>query len=253
MNVVPQFVLLRLLFGLDVRLLKVHYVLNVLLFQVRRRHLGPVGAIRPVPVVVGPLLYLVVLDVAVDVERRVLLLLLLQVFVFEGVRVDRHLVVEHVDVALPPLLVLVQVVQELLVVCVALADLLLLLVVVAVVALADCFAHHLVVLFHVYVSSKPLDINDLALALLAHLCTSAATLPAVVVTVLEELLFGADDLLAAALFFEALVDELAELDQGVLDEHRVLVGLPLRVDRQVRRVRPPRVAPFVSDLRVLPI
>lgn len=69
MNVVPQFVLLRLFLRLDVRFLEVHYVLYVFLLQVWGRDLGPVRAVgHAAHVFSGLLLNLVVLDVAVDVQ-----------------------------------------------------------------------------------------------------------------------------------------------------------------------------------------
>lgn len=71
-----------------------------------------IGAISLPAVVLRLLLDLLVLvDVPVDVQRRVLLLLLLlHVLVLEGVRVNCHLVIDDVDITLPSLLILMQIV-----------------------------------------------------------------------------------------------------------------------------------------------
>ena len=125
------------------------------------------------------------------------------------------MIVKDVDVALPILFVMVQVVQEFLIICITLTNLLFLLVIIAIIALANRVSDHLFFLVHVYVSAEPLYINDLTLAFLANLANSLAMGVAVltiVLTLLEELFLGTNDFLAQTFLFKALVDQLTELD-----------------------------------------
>lgn len=235
MNVIPELIFLLFL-GLNVRLLEIHDALQMLVLELAGLARS-ICAVSLPAIVVSNLLNLVLVKVTMDVQRGILLLQRFEIFVLERIGIDSHLIIQDIDVALPSLLVLVEVGQELLVVCVALAQLLLFLVVVAVVALADAFAHQAVLVVHIDVTSEPLDIDNLALALLAD-----------VTSPLKEPLLCTDIHLALSLLLESLIDQLTQLEQSVFDALGVLVYLPLSVYCNVGGVGPSRIAKVVSDL-----
>lgn len=191
------------------------------------RHVRP---IRLSAVVIRLLFYLISAEFTVNVKRSILLLHRLDVLVLESIWINGHLIVEHIYISLPSLLVLVKICQELLVVSVALAHLLLPLVVVVIGTLAD-----VTLVIDVEVALKSLHVDNLALALLAD----------IIVSVVEESLMIFQVMFAPSFFFEALVNQLSQLDQGVLDALGVLIDLTLCIYCDVRCVSSASMAQIV--------
>jgi len=191
MNVIPQLAFLILFLCLYIRLLQIHDILNMFLLQVWRGHFCLISSVRPIAHIITLFIDLVIIvNVSMNIQRSIHFFLLLHIFVLQCVWIDCHLVVDHIDVTLPPLLVLVQIIQKLLIVSITFAHFLLLFVIASIVALANSFTHHLIVFIHIYVTSEPFNVNNLTLTFLTDIMVA-----------IEELLLRTNVLLSPAFFF----------------------------------------------------
>ena len=84
-----------------------------------------------------------------------------EILIFKCVWINCHLIVKNVNVAMPSLFILMEISQEFLIVGIAFAELLILLEIVAVSTFANTVRHQLVVIVHIYITSKPLYVDNL--------------------------------------------------------------------------------------------
>ena len=208
--------------------------------------------------VLSGLLFLAV-DVPVDIEGSVLFfLLLLHILVFQSIRINSHLIINNIDIPLPALLVLMQVVEELLVIGIGLAGFLLLLIVVGKVILGmllPCGSLGIITTsLHPESPPQPITIYDLAVTLLALLAVVEAASCALASarrsldSLLDVPFLESYVLFAPPFFLEALVYELAELQEGASDEIGVFNHLFLGVCGDVAHVCAAGVAETVVNL-----
>ena len=175
---------------------------------------------------------------------------MLKIFIFERVGVDGGLIIEYIDVSIPLLVVLMEVIQELLVYSIALTFILLLFVGAAKSnstlshVLGTC-KHLFIADIEIYVLPQLLYINNLALAL-------EADISCWVVLAHNDLLLCAELHHEQPLLFLLLVDELPDLVQRRL-QHAVVDHLVVRVHREMGVLSSHSVASFVGHFGEPPL